>query len=237
MRIAYVEDNATNLSLVQRVAMMSTHTVVNYTEGEEALRELSYQKFDLILMDVELAGEMNGLEVTRTLRSRGLTTPIIAVTAYAMMGDREKCLEAGCNDYLPKPLPIHELMVMLAKYEALQNAAPALATASPGAAQAAAPGTVPEAPRPSTAVPASIVDPHLDPIADNAATLPIRPEELDKRLPSTSAKKKTGTGPLVRANQAIPPQPASKAFATPSAPPPAPPAPGPSSATTTDKPG
>jgi CheY-like chemotaxis protein len=97
MRIAYVEDNAINLALVQRIAMMSGHIITSFTEGEVALIELSRQTFDLILMDVELAGEMNGLQVVRALRARGLTTPIVAVTAYAMLGDREKTLEAGCN--------------------------------------------------------------------------------------------------------------------------------------------
>jgi len=122
MRIAYVEDNAINLALVQRIAMMSGHIITSFTEGEIALTELSRQAFDLILMDVELAGEMNGLQVVRTLRARGLTTPIIAVTAYAMLGDREKTLEAGCNEYLPKPLPIGDFIALLARYESKQAA-------------------------------------------------------------------------------------------------------------------
>src|SRR4051794_8662870 len=105
MRIAYVEDNPTNLALVERVASMNQHRIVSYSEGEVALQELGHEKFDLILMDVELAGELSGLQVVKRLREGGLTTPIIAVTAYAMMGDRDRCIEAGCNDYLPKPLP------------------------------------------------------------------------------------------------------------------------------------
>ncbi len=124
MRVAYVEDNSTNIALVQRIALMNNHKVVSYTEGEVALKALSHEKFDLILMDVELAGEMGGLQVVRTLRARGLTTPIIAVTAYAMMGDREKCLEAGCDDYLPKPLPIAEFLTLLARYDAALHAPP-----------------------------------------------------------------------------------------------------------------
>jgi CheY-like chemotaxis protein len=238
MRIAYVEDNITNLNLVQRVAMMNAHTIVNYTEGEEALRELSYQKFDLILMDVELAGEMNGLMVTSTLRARGLTTPIIAVTAYAMMGDREKCLEAGCNDYLPKPLPIHEFLVMLAKYDA-QLAEPQPVTEPQPAREPAlsaipaSEGTVPAMPTlvtsPATpavtaksepaAVPAtqvaSIVDPHVNPIEDNAATLPIRPPGLDDKLPPASPKRKPGSAPSVRPTPPESGGPSSKSFPTP----------------------
>ena len=101
MRIAYVEDNPTNLALVERICGMNHHTVVSYSEGEVAIQQLVREKFDLILMDVELAGEIGGLQVVRHLRRVGLKTPIVAVTAYAMMGDRERCLEAGCDEYLP----------------------------------------------------------------------------------------------------------------------------------------
>lgn len=123
MRIAYVEDNLANLALLERVAKMPpTHALATYTEGEIAFPILRQERFDLILIDVELAGEMNGLEMVRLLRAGGITTPIIAVTAYAMLGDREKCLAAGCNDYLPKPLPIVELVKLLQKYDALTRA-------------------------------------------------------------------------------------------------------------------
>jgi CheY-like chemotaxis protein len=195
MRIAYVEDNATNLSLVQRVANMNAHEVVNYTEGEVALNELSHQKFDLILMDVELAGEMNGLQVTRSLRARGLTTPIIAVTAYAMMGDREKCLEAGCNDYLPKPLPIAEFLMMLSKYDAQIQAAKGVeaATTSPATA------TVPTPP-------ISIVQPHHDPIQANASALPIQEPQAPLPEPPPPVNPAAGM-PSVRAHGTGPLQP------------------------------
>ncbi len=153
MRIAYVEDNATNLMLVRRVASMNAHEVVNYTEGEIAVQELAREKFDLILMDVELAGEMDGLDVVRALRKSGLTTPIYAVTAYAMMGDRERCLEAGCNGYLPKPLPIVELMTLLTRYEA----------------QFALAGD----PAPEPAPVSQPITAHDDPVAANAAALAV----------------------------------------------------------------
>src|SRR5258708_24227424 len=144
MRVAYVEDNSTNLALVERVASMSHHVVVSYTEGEIALRELMREKVDLILMDVELAGELSGLQVVRGLRAEGLKTPIIVVTAYAMMGEREKCIEAGCTDYLPKPLPIPELVALLNRYDELvkqQVPEPVGATAMASPATAASPTT------------------------------------------------------------------------------------------------
>ena len=119
MRIAYVEDNPTNLALVERVVSMGQHKITSYTEGEIAVQALTREKFDLILMDIELAGDISGLQVVKDLRAFGLRTPIVAVTAYAMLGDRDKCLEAGCDDYLPKPIPIMDLVQLLARYDAL----------------------------------------------------------------------------------------------------------------------
>jgi hypothetical protein len=70
-----------------------------------------------VLMDLQLAGKLNGLEVVGELRQRGYSGPIIAVTAYAMMGDRERCLEAGCDDYIAKPLPIPRLVSLFEHYQ------------------------------------------------------------------------------------------------------------------------
>lgn len=123
MRIMYVEDNAVNLSLVRRIAQMGNHEVLSCTNGPDALRELENQQVDLILMDIELEGPLDGVEVVRRLRSRGDKRPIVALTAYAMVGDQERILEAGCDDYLPKPLPINRFLTLLAKYDP-QNAKP-----------------------------------------------------------------------------------------------------------------
>lgn len=181
MRIAYVEDNPTNFSLVERVARMAQHTVVPYTEGEIALVALKTEVFDLILMDVELAGEMNGLDLVRELRKNGLQTPIVAVTAYAMLGDQERCIEAGCNEYLPKPLPITELIKTFAKYAELASAkAP---TPKP---EATAPAPVPSTPATSTptltAQPVPVVPPQ--PEAPSAPVVP----STDSVKPTDSAK-------------------------------------------------
>jgi two-component system cell cycle response regulator DivK len=116
MRILYVEDNPANLFLVKRVAKVGGHEVINYIDGEQALSNIDQDKPDMILMDIQLAGAMSGLDVVQKLRSDGCHLPIIAVTAYAMLGDRDRFLAAGCDDYLAKPLPIPRLVEMLEHY-------------------------------------------------------------------------------------------------------------------------
>lgn len=117
LRILYVEDNAANLSLVHRVARIGGHEVVNRTSGEAALKDFDSIRPDMVLMDIQLEGVLTGLDVVKTLREQGKTLPIVAVTAYAMKGDREKALEAGCNAYLAKPLPIKELIELINQYQ------------------------------------------------------------------------------------------------------------------------
>jgi two-component system, cell cycle response regulator DivK len=117
MRILYIEDNIPNVMLVQRVARIGRHDVINYPEGEQALKSFESDKPDLVLMDLQLQGTLNGLEVVKILRSQGCATPIIAVTAYAMGGDRQRCLEAGCDDYIPKPVSVNELVSIFSRYQ------------------------------------------------------------------------------------------------------------------------
>ncbi len=117
MRILYVEDNPANLSLVQRVARIGNHNVISYMNGTSALENFERDNPDLVLMDIQLPGSLTGLDVVRRLRARGYQTPIIAVTAYAMVGDRERCLEAGCDDYMAKPLPVADLIAMFNRYD------------------------------------------------------------------------------------------------------------------------
>lgn len=110
MKVLYVEDNPANVFLVKRVARMGNHEIVNYIDGDKAIEKFDEIDPDLVLMDIQLAGSKSGLDVVKVLRAKGVKTPIIAVTAYAMVGDKERCIEAGCTDYLPKPLPIQRLV-------------------------------------------------------------------------------------------------------------------------------
>jgi two-component system sensor histidine kinase/response regulator len=200
MRIAYVEDNPTNQELVERVARMTHHRIIPFSEGEIALEALQQEQFDLILMDVELAGKVNGLDVVRTLRGQGMRTPIIAVTAYAMMGDRERCLAAGCNDYLPKPIPIKDLLAMLERYEAL--AGDGKATVLDMAQSEQAPTPVAVAPPISDPTPAEPVAP----VADSAHPSPSQeaPEPSAPVPPVTeSAQPVAAVGPPATADPEV----------------------------------
>ena len=98
VRILAVDDVLTNRLLVQQKLEQLGHRVILAASGTEALDRLKYHHFDLILLDVQMPG-LDGFEVTRRIRERerntGKRTPIIAMTAHAMKGDRERCLESG----------------------------------------------------------------------------------------------------------------------------------------------
>jgi PAS domain S-box-containing protein len=119
LRVLLAEDNNVNQRLAVRLLEKRGHRVVVAGNGREALDALGKGKFDLVLMDVQMP-EMDGLEATASIRERekssGLHQPIIALTAHAMKGDREKCLEAGMDGYLTKPIRPSELDEILEDY-------------------------------------------------------------------------------------------------------------------------
>ena len=155
MRILYVEDNEVNRALVERVMRARQCSVVFQDEGEGALEALATDPtIDLILLDIELAGTMTGLDVIESLRARDDHRPVVAVTAYAMMGDRERILEAGCDQYLPKPLVVTDLLNMIDRY---QDELAAKAVSQPGEAATPASGSAaPAAQTPAAESPASL---------------------------------------------------------------------------------
>ena len=112
--ILIVEDNEANLAGVWDALLQENYRVEAATTGEEALQKIPGVRPDLILMDIHLPG-MGGLEATRRIREmrEAGSVPIIALTAFAMLEDRQKCLEAGANDYLPKPFRLKELNKMI----------------------------------------------------------------------------------------------------------------------------
>jgi PAS domain S-box-containing protein len=116
LRILLAEDNAVNQLVALRLLEKHGHTVTVASNGKKALEALEKQSYDLILMDVQMP-EMNGWEATEAIRKREKTTgehlPIVAMTAHAMKGDEEKCLAAGMDRYLTKPIRTQELLAVL----------------------------------------------------------------------------------------------------------------------------
>jgi signal transduction histidine kinase/DNA-binding response OmpR family regulator len=112
LRILLAEDNPVNQHLAQRLLQKRGHQVVLVGNGREALAALEMRGFDLILMDVQMP-EMDGFEATAAIREKerisGAHIPIVAMTAHAMAGDREKCLAAGMDKYVSKPIRNKEL--------------------------------------------------------------------------------------------------------------------------------
>jgi two-component system sensor histidine kinase/response regulator len=104
-RILLVEDNIVNQRVALRMLEKDGHFVVLAEEGRQAVAAWRTQLFDLILMDVQMP-EMDGLEAASEIRrsEQGGHIPIIALTAHAMAGDRERCLAAGMDDYVTKPI-------------------------------------------------------------------------------------------------------------------------------------
>lgn len=107
LKILLAEDNVINQKLAVKLLERKGHQVVVAGDGREALEKLDQSTFDLILMDVQMP-ELDGLQTTMEIRRREQKTlehiPIIALTAHAMKGDRERCLEAGMDDYISKPI-------------------------------------------------------------------------------------------------------------------------------------
>mgnify|MGYP002780353467 CR=1 FL=1 len=117
LKVLVAEDNPVNQMVMSRLLERDGHAVVLANHGGEAVEAFDREPFDLILMDVQMP-EMDGFEATRAIRQRqaalGRATPIVAMTAHAMTGDRERCLDAGMDDYLPKPFPLDDLARVLA---------------------------------------------------------------------------------------------------------------------------
>jgi signal transduction histidine kinase/CheY-like chemotaxis protein len=122
LRVLLAEDNATNRRLALRLLERKGYTVLVAEDGRQALELLERNTIDLILMDVQMPN-LDGLEATRAIRARelprGVHTPIIAMTAYAMDQDRARCLAAGMDEHLPKPIRPDDLYRMIRRFTAV----------------------------------------------------------------------------------------------------------------------
>jgi two-component system, cell cycle response regulator DivK len=116
-KILCIEDNNTNMILISRIVDAEGHELIRAEDGRRALEILSDFVPDVILLDINIPG-ISGLDLARQIRedARLAEVPILAVTANVLVGDREKCLEAGCDDYLPKPLDIRRLRQLMRMY-------------------------------------------------------------------------------------------------------------------------
>ena len=112
--ILYVEDNEVNRRLVQDLLIPTTYRLIEATDGEAGVAMARKERPDLILMDVQLP-KISGIEATRTLRGdpATATTPIIAITSFALAGDEQKELEAGATAYMAKPYSPRDLLGLI----------------------------------------------------------------------------------------------------------------------------
>jgi len=104
-RLLVIEDNEVHLYLIRFMLENRGHTVLEARDGATGVRLAVEQQPDLVVMDIQLP-DIDGLEATRRIRSsdRGARLPIVALTSYAMTGDRERALAAGCTGYIEKPI-------------------------------------------------------------------------------------------------------------------------------------
>ena len=140
LRVLVAEDNAVNRKLASSTLQRAGHSAILVTNGREAVDAVERERFDVVLMDVQMP-VMGGFEATRLIREleagSGRRTPIIAVTARAMKGDREACLEAGMDGFAPKPIQSAKLLEMLERLCSgpLPESSAPVETANPGASE------------------------------------------------------------------------------------------------------
>src|SRR5690606_40271760 len=117
-RILVIEDNPDNMTLISDVLVSLQYEVLQAVDGEQGLQMAEEFRPDLILMDLSLP-RLDGWSATRLLKSNPelRAIPVIALTAHAMVGDRERALEAGCDDYISKPINLRELAAKLNRFK------------------------------------------------------------------------------------------------------------------------
>jgi len=118
LQILLAEDNVSSQKVAKQMLKRLGYKADIVANGIEALQALGRQHYDLVLMDIRMP-EMDGLQATRIIRQRWPDNgpKIIAITAYALQGDKEKCIEAGMDDYISKPIKVNELAEVLKKYQ------------------------------------------------------------------------------------------------------------------------
>ncbi len=113
MNIVYVEDDPTNILLLERVTHSTGDYLATFTDAESALDSAELWDADLLLVDIHLPGELNGLDMTDILRRNGVNAPVIVITAYDTPELLARCREIGGDMYLVKPVSVPELVELL----------------------------------------------------------------------------------------------------------------------------
>jgi two-component system, cell cycle response regulator DivK len=122
-KILIVEDEPRNMKLFRDLLHRNGYETIEANDGEQGVTLARTSNPDLILMDIMMP-KMDGIEATRILKTDSTTKyiPIIALTSFAMKGDKERALEAGCDGYIAKPIDIHELLTAVASFCRAQEA-------------------------------------------------------------------------------------------------------------------
>jgi CheY-like chemotaxis protein len=120
--ILVVEDEESNFSLIEKMLKVQEVNVIRASDGHQAVAYVdnNYASIDLILMDIKIPG-LNGYEASQVIKGKYPKIPIIAQTAYAINGEKEKCLKSGCDDYISKPIDRKELYRMINRYLSLNG--------------------------------------------------------------------------------------------------------------------
>jgi len=185
MQILVVEDSPDLELFLVHVLENRGATVTVARDGREGVATALSGTFDLLLMDCQMP-ILDGNSATRELRSRGLAVPIIALTAHAMKGDRERCLEAGATDYLSKPVRKHTLLKLVRSYGRGLRAGATLADGSfptDGAPNPASGEHTEEAPRPALVRSSLQDDPDIAPIVELFVnSLPARMSAIERAI-------------------------------------------------------
>ena len=115
--ILVVEDNELNMKLVRGLIKIGKYGILEAIDAESGIEQIRAQRPDLVLMDIQLPG-MDGLSATKIIKEDPSIKdiPVVALTSYAMQGDEEKALEAGCTGYIAKPIDTRKFLETISKY-------------------------------------------------------------------------------------------------------------------------
>ena len=116
--ILVVEDNALNMKLMRGICLMGDFQIIEATDAESGIHLAREHQPFLILMDIQLPG-MDGLAATRIIKSDPLLKdiPVVAITGFAMQGDKDKAIDAGCDGYITKPIEVNEVISKIATFQ------------------------------------------------------------------------------------------------------------------------